>query len=102
MKENLSLMKQSFLFYLSFLSPSYISELVSKAKTMTPMEIFLTILMSSFWVLYGCGFCILKVFFGFGHLLIYLMRGMEKAGAVQKKTPEEKTAKNAAITGSTS
>ena len=77
-------------------SPTNISEMMAKAKTMTPMEIVMTILSGLFWLLYGFGFFIIRAVAFFYKTLISLMRGSDKQ-PVKKAEEEEDTKKRAAI-----
>ena len=77
-------------------SPTNISEMIAKAKTMTPMEIVMTILSGLFWLLYGFGFFIIRAVAFLYKTLISLMRGSDKQ-PVKKTDEEDETKKRAPI-----
>jgi hypothetical protein len=49
LKEKIAETKQNVVAFLMLFSPSNISEMIAKAKTMTPAEILMTILSGMFW-----------------------------------------------------
>ena len=97
LKEKIAETKQNVVAFLMLFSPSNISEMMAKAKTMTPGEILMTILTGMFWMLYGFGFYIIRFVAFFYRTLITLMKGGEKEPA--KKTDEETETKKRAPIG---
>jgi uncharacterized membrane protein len=97
LKEKIAEIKQNVVAFLMLFSPTSIAEMTAKAKTMTPVEILLTVLTGLFWLLYGFGFFILRAVAFFYKTLISLMKGSEKEPA--KKTDEESETKKRAPIG---
>ena len=60
LKEKIAEIKANVIAFFMLFSPTNISEMMAKAKTMTPMEILMTILSGMFWLLYGFGFFIIR------------------------------------------
>ena len=104
LKENVAKGVELLKLYLSYLSPANIIQAVAKAKTMSKVELLMTLLSTAFWMIYGFGYGILKVSFGVGRLLLYLMRGEMIYGSAKKASSAEneelqqkKTAKPSAV-----
>jgi len=87
LKEKIAEIKANIVAFFMLFSPTNISEMMAKAKTMTPMEILTTILSGMFWFLYGFGFYIIRIVAFFYKTLVSLMKGSEKEQV--KKTDEE-------------
>ena len=99
LKEKIAEIKQNVVAFMMLFSPTNISEMIAKAKTMTPMEILMTVLSGMFWLLYGFGFFIIRCVALIYKTTISLMKGGEKE--VVKKTDEETETKKRAPIGNT-
>ena len=97
LKEKIAETKQNVVAFLMLFSPSNISEMMAKAKTMTPAEILMTILTGLFWMLYGFGFYIIRFVAFFYRTMVSMMKGGEKEPV--KKTDEETETKKRAPIG---
>jgi hypothetical protein len=97
LKEKIAEVKQNVVAFFMLFSPSNIKEMIAKAKTMTPMEILMTVLSSMFWLLYGFGFFIIRAVAFCYKTLVTLMRGSDKEPV--KKTDEESETKKRAPIG---
>ncbi len=75
LKKNIRRAKEAFWYYLSFLSIASISSGISKARSMSAIDLSVLFLTSIFWIIYGFGHAILKITYGFGRILLFLMRG---------------------------
>lgn len=97
LKEKIAEIKANIVAFFMLFSPTNISEMMAKAKTMTPMEILMTILSGMFWFLYGFGFYIIRLFAFFYKTLVTLMKGSEKEQV--KKSDEDTEVKKRAPIG---
>ena len=88
LKENYKKFKQKVYFVLSYLSISSISTGMAMLRSMTYWDLFLLIFTTLFWTICGFGFGIMKIGFGLGRLLLFLMRG-EPMLTVKKKDDDK-------------
>ena len=99
LKEKLAEGKSNLIGFLMLFHPTSVKEMIAKAKTMTPIEIILTILTTMFWTTYGFGSFIIKsVSFSYG-IMINLMRGSESDTATKKSGDVEGEKTEKAQTG---
>ena len=95
LKEKIAEAKLQIIAFFMLFSPANISEMIAKAKTMTPIELFLALFTGMFWTLYGFGYFIIRTVAFMYNILVSLMRGSEKEPV--KKVDESETKKKAPI-----
>jgi len=85
LKKNLLKGKEGAIHYLSYLSPASISAGLTRAKTMSTMDLLVLMVSSILWVSYGCGYAGFAFVRGFLRVILYLMRGEPLFASSHKK-----------------